>query len=207
MAMGTIVGVIEYGAGNLFSVETMLSKIGAEFFVSSEPKELNKATHLILPGVGSFNRAMDNLDAHGLSAMLVDIVEKKRKKLLGICLGMQLLATYGQEGGERKGLGLVGGTIAKLPPARDVRVPHIGWNSLHFGSMTPKSFSDISEGQTVYFNHSYYFELEEQIPHVYTEHGVHKIIAAFEKDTVLGLQFHPEKSQVVGQKILSSFLS
>jgi len=205
--MGILVGVIEYGAGNLFSVETMLSKIGTEFFMSAEPLELNRATHLILPGVGSFNRAMDNLEAQGVSDMLVDIAEKKQKKLLGICLGMQLLATYGQEGGERKGLGLVNGTIAKLAPAKDVRVPHIGWNALHFGSITPKIFSDISEGQTVYFNHSYHIELEEHIPYVYTEHGAHKIIAAFEKDTVVGMQFHPEKSQVVGQKLLSSFLS
>ena len=197
-----MVGIIDYGVGNLFSLKSSFQAIGQEVFVSGDPDELAKADRLILPGVGAFEDAANKLRATGLDEF-VRQQAAQGKPLMGICLGMQLLFEKSYEYGEHQGLGLLKGQVVpmsgKLPGT--LKVPHMGWNSLQ---AKQGSLLEAVDGKFVYFVHSYYAEGCEEALSAVTEYGI-PITAAVEKGNIYGCQFHPEKSGTVGLSILRAF--
>ncbi len=198
-----MIGIIDYDAGNIKSVEKALHFLGEETVVSRDPEVLLKADKAILPGVGSFGEAMQNLHTYGLVPVINKIVEEK-KPFLGICLGLQLLFESSEESPGVEGLGLLKGKIVKIPPSPGLKIPHMGWNSLHLqnqGSL----FEGIPEQTYVYFVHSYYLQAQEpEIVKATTQYST-CIHASVEKDNVFACQFHPEKSSRYGLKILENF--
>ena len=200
-----MVGIVDYGVGNLFSLRSSLVAIGADAFVSSDPEELKKADRILLPGVGAFGDAAKKLRDSGL-ADFVKEEAKNGKPLLGICLGMQLLFEKSFEYGEHEGLGLIEGEIrpiADVIPA-DYKIPHIGWNALHFEKHDCPLFRYLGEGDHVYFVHSFYATNCADSVVATSEYGA-PLTAAVAKNNVFGCQFHPEKSGNVGLKILRAF--
>ena len=199
-----MIAIVDYGVGNLFSLNSSLAAIGAESVVTSDPKTLEKADKIILPGVGAFEDAAKKLRDSGLAEVL-KAEAKKGKPLMGICLGMQLLFDKSFEYGEHAGLGLIPGNvrpIADVIPA-SYKIPHIGWNALHFKENHPL-FSKIKEGDCVYFVHSFYAADCEESVIATAEYGP-ELTAAVAKGNVMGCQFHPEKSGAVGLAILQAF--
>ena len=200
-----MIGIIDYGVGNLFSLKSSLRAVGAETIVSGDPDLLLKADKILLPGVGAFGDAAEKLLSTGLNQLVLEQA-KKGTPLLGICLGMQLLFEKSFEYGEHRGLGLIPGTVApieKMIPD-GYKIPHIGWNGLHFSETRSPLFRELNQGDHVYFVHSY--AAADCSPYVsaWTEYGA-DLTAAAEKDNVFGCQFHPEKSGPVGLKILQAF--
>ena len=197
-----MVGIIDYGVGNLFSLKSSFKAIGQEAFVSGDPAELAKADRLILPGVGAFEDAAKKLRESGLDAF-VRAQAAAGKPLMGICLGMQLLFEKSYEYGEHQGLGLMKGSVVpmagKLPS--DLKIPHMGWNALQ---AKQGSLLEALDGQYVYFIHSYYAEGCADSLSAVTDYGI-PITAAVEQGNVYGCQFHPEKSGNVGLSILRAF--
>ena len=200
-----MVAVVDYGVGNLFSLCSSLSALGAEAVVTDDPAVLAAADRIILPGVGAFGDAADKLRERGLFDVLRDLAANG-KPLMGICLGMQLLFEKGFEYGEHEGLGLIRGEvrpIAEVIPA-DLKIPHIGWNALHFVGEKSPIFRYLNEGDFVYFVHSFYGKNEDGSVIATAEYGAH-LTAAVGRGNVFGCQFHPEKSGNVGLKILKAF--
>jgi len=197
--------IIDYGVGNLFSLVSSFQKIGAEVKVSSSPDDIRAAERLILPGVGAFRDAAEKLRSSGLDRVIVEEA-KRGKKLLGICLGMQMLFEKSYEYGEYEGLGLLKGEIRPIREVidRDLKIPHIGWNALHFHKESPL-FRYLNEGDCVYFVHSYYACGCEDSLLATAEYSA-ELTAAVAKDNIYGCQFHPEKSGEVGLKILKAFM-
>lgn len=199
-----MVGIIDYGVGNLFSLRSSLASVGAEAIVSSDISVLEKADKLILPGVGAFGDASDKLYESGLDSFILSQVEKG-KPLLGICLGMQLLFEESHEYGIHKGLGLLKGKIVgmegRIP--QGLKIPHIGWNALQI-ERESKILSGVQSGECVYFVHSFFAQGCEDSLVATADYGM-DITAAVEKGNIMGCQFHPEKSGAVGQRILSAF--
>ena len=197
-----MVGIIDYGVGNLFSLCSSFRAIGQEAFVSGDPGELSKADRLVLPGVGAFEDAAKKLRASGLDAF-VRTQAAEGKPLLGICLGMQLLFEKSFEYGEHEGLGLLAGQVVpmagKIRP--DLKIPHMGWNALEVRQ--GRLLEDVN-GEFVYFVHSFYAENCEDSLSAVTEYDL-PITAAVEKGNIFGCQFHPEKSGNVGLSILEKF--
>ena len=196
-----MVGIIDYGVGNLFSLRSSFAAIGVEAFVSGDAAELAKADRLILPGVGAFGDAAEKLRATGLDAFVREQAAAG-KPLMGICLGMQLLFERSFEYGEHFGLGLLKGQVVGMSgrlPA-DLKIPHMGWNAL---TLT-KPARLLEEGSYVYFVHSFYAENCEDSIAAVTDYGI-PITAAVEKDNIFGCQFHTEKSGNVGLAILKKF--
>ncbi len=204
-----MIAIIDYGVGNLFSLRSSLAAIGAEARVTGDPREIARAEKLILPGVGAFADAAALLRRDGLDQVVLNQAEAG-KPLLGICLGMQLLLDESLEYGRHQGLGLIPGTVSPIrdviPP--DYKVPHIGWNALHFPKDRPVSplFHLIREGAWVYFVHSYYAAGCPAHTVATAEYGS-PLTAAVARDNVYGVQFHPEKSGTVGLQILRAFCS
>ena len=196
-----MVGIIDYGVGNLFSLRSSFAAIGVEAFVSGDARELKKADRLILPGVGAFGDAAEKLRASGLDAFVREQAAAG-KPLMGICLGMQLLFERSYEYGDHEGLGLLKGQVVgmsgRLPEG--LKIPHMGWNALKL----TKSAKLLEEGSYVYFVHSFYAENCEDSLAAVTDYGI-PITAAVEKDNIFGCQFHPEKSGNVGLAILKKF--
>ena len=192
--------IVDYGVGNLKSVSNALAYLGREGRVTGDPRELELADAVILPGVGAFPDAADKLRQSGLEGPLLAQVQKK--PILGICLGMQLLFERGEEVRPCRGLGLIAGGVERIPTG--LKLPHIGWNSLHFPGNSPL-FAGLDEGTYVYFVHSFYGAAArpEQVSAV-TEYGV-PVTAAVENGLVFGCQFHPEKSGEAGRRILKNF--
>lgn len=200
-----MIAMIDYDAGNIKSVENALQALGEDVVVTRDAGILLKAQKVILPGVGAFGDAMGKLRSYGLDEVIYQIVEKKTP-FLGICLGLQLMFEESEETPGVKGLGLLPGKILRIPDAPDLKVPHMGWNSLHFEKET-RLFAGIEEGAHVYFVHSYYLKAEdESMVAASTEYATH-IHAAVEHGTVFACQFHPEKSSKVGLQILKNFVS
>ena len=200
-----MVAVVDYGVGNLFSLCSSLAAIGAETVVTDDPTVLAAADHIILPGVGAFGDAADKLRECGLFDVLRDLAAAG-KPLMGICLGMQLLFEKGFEYGEHEGLGLIKGEvrpIAEVIP-EDLKIPHIGWNALHFVGEKSPIFRYLDEGDFVYFVHSFYGKNDDGSVIATAEYGAH-LTAAVGRGNVYGCQFHPEKSGNVGLKILKAF--
>ena len=199
-----MIAIVDYGVGNLFSLECSLAAIGAEAVVTSDPEVICSADRILLPGVGAFEDAARKLKDCGLDQVVIQQA-KAGKPLLGICLGMQLLFEKSYEYGEHTGLGLIRGEvrpIAEVIPA-DYKIPQIGWNGLVFKQENPL-FRYISEGDCVYFVHSYYAANCMDAVIATTEYGA-ELTAAVAKGNVYGCQFHPEKSGPVGLAILKAF--
>ena len=202
-----MVAIVDYGVGNLFSLTSSLRAIGAEVSVTGDAEALRRADKLILPGVGAFGDAAELLRRSGLGEAVIEEAGRG-KPLLGICLGMQLLFDRSFEYGEHAGLGLIPGDVVSMAgvvPA-GYKVPHIGWNALHFPKDRPVHplFSRIKEGDCVYFVHSYYGAHCSDSVIATAEYGP-ELTAAVARDNVMGVQFHPEKSGAVGLAILAAF--
>lgn len=199
-----MIAIIDYGVGNLFSLQSSFAAIGQEAAVTADPAALRAADKLLLPGVGAFRDAREKLRAGGLDELVCEEAGRG-KPLLGICLGMQLLFEKSYEYGEYEGLGLLHGAvrpIADVIPA-GYKIPHIGWNALHLTKPCPL-FGRIREGDFVYFVHSYYAADCNDSLAATTEYGA-PLTAAVAKGNVYGCQFHPEKSGGVGLNILRAF--
>ena len=198
-----MIAIIDYDAGNLKSVEKALLSLGEEVLVTRDRAELLRADKVILPGVGNFGDAMEKLKAYGLVSVIRELTEMG-KPFLGICLGLQLLFERSDEAPGVEGLGILKGEIVRIPDGEGLKVPHIGWNSLHL-QHRGRLFRDLPEGSYVYFVHSYYLKAEDpEIVKATTEYGV-TIDASVEQGNVFACQFHPEKSSRVGLKILENF--
>ena len=198
-----MIGLIDYDAGNIRSVEKAFAYLGEETVVSRDPEVLLKADKVVLPGVGSFGEAMENLHRYHLVPVINDMV-KNNTPFLGICLGLQLLFESSEESPNVEGLGVLKGKILRIPPAAGLKIPHMGWNSLHLQN-DGRLFRDVPEDTYVYFVHSYYLQAEEpEIVIAVTDYGT-TIHASVEKENVFACQFHPEKSSRYGLKILENF--
>ena len=202
-----MIAVVDYGVGNLFSLKSSLSSIGAEAVVSGDEKVIRNADKILLPGVGAFEDAARKLRECGLDKVICDEA-KKGKPVLGICLGMQMLFEKSFEYGEHKGLGLIKGEVRPIAEVigEGLKIPHIGWNALNFPKNKEKNeiFKYLNEGDFVYFVHSYYGANCEDSVIATSEYGAH-LTAAVASGNVYGCQFHPEKSGEVGLKILKAF--
>ncbi len=200
-----MIGIIDYDAGNLRSVEKALVSLGEEVIVSRDSSEILQADKVILPGVGSFGDAMNNLDKFGL----VDTIKKvaaNETPFLGICLGLQLLFKESDETPGAEGLDILPGKILKIPAKEGFKIPHMGWNSLDI-KPGARLFKGLEGNPYVYFVHSYYLKAaDESIVAATTEYTTH-IDASVERGNVFACQFHPEKSSDVGLKILKNFAS
>ncbi|MDR0197439.1 MAG: imidazole glycerol phosphate synthase subunit HisH [Oscillospiraceae bacterium] len=195
-----MITIIDYGAGNLFSVKNALDFLGMENEISSETEDLRKADSLILPGVGAFPDAMKMLDERGLTSVIKE--QARKKPFLGICLGMQMLFDKSYEFGETDGLGLIKGEVRLMKP-RGLAVPHMGWNSLE--KNTPCGLSEsVYDGQHVYFVHSFAADCCSGNVAAYCDYGG-KVPALVFDGNVYGCQFHPEKSGDRGINILRAF--
>lgn len=200
-----MIALIDYDAGNTKSVEKALHFLGQEAVLTRDREELLAAEKVILPGVGNFGEAMANLERFGLVPVIRQIVERKTP-FLGICLGLQLLFEESEEAPGVPGLGILKGKILKIPEAEGLKIPHMGWNSLHLKNQG-RLFRNIPEESYVYFVHSYYLKaVEREIVKASASYGV-EIDASVEKDNVFACQFHPEKSSEVGLGILKNFVS
>ena len=202
-----MIGIVDYGVGNLFSLSSSLQSLGQSPVVSGDPDLLRKADRILLPGVGAFGDAAEKLRASGLDQLLKQQA-KKGVPILGICLGMQMLLEKSYEYGEYPGLGLIPGAVTPIAERipENLKIPHIGWNGLIFPEEKGRSplFQNLNQGDYVYFVHSYSAVDCEDCVSARTEYGS-LLTAAVEKDNVFGCQFHPEKSGPVGLKILSAF--
>ena len=199
-----MLAIIDYGVGNLFSLVSSLKSIGVDAVITRDPNVIENADRLILPGVGAFGDASEKLRLSGLTEIIKNAVEKGTP-LMGICLGMQLLFEKSYEYGEHQGLGLLKGNVIGMEGTipKELKIPHIGWNSLKFTSTSP-IFKYINEGDCVYFVHSFYAVDCEDSLIATAEYG-RDLTAAVQKGNVYGCQFHPEKSGNVGLKILKAF--
>ncbi|MBQ9743069.1 MAG: imidazole glycerol phosphate synthase subunit HisH [Ruminococcus sp.] len=200
-----MIGIIDYGVGNLFSLKSSFEAIGEEVFVSGDTTELSRADGLILPGVGAFADAAQKLRDSGLDKFVREAAQNGTP-LMGICLGMQLLFEKSFEYGEHEGLGLLKGQVVPMNGSlpSDLKIPHIGWNGLNIADNTCPLFRNIKDGDCVYFVHSFYAEGCEDSLAATTEYGK-ELTAAVAKGNVYGCQFHPEKSGTVGLEILRTF--
>lgn len=199
-----MISIIDYGVGNLFSLRSSLRAIGIDADYTGNPAEIRKADKLILPGVGAFRDAREALRSTGLDRVVQEEAGKG-KPLMGICLGMQMLFDRSYEYGEYEGLGLIPGEIVPMEGRipKDLPIPHIGWNELMLKQPSPL-MKNTTNGDYVYFVHSYYAETPAEYVIATTDYGV-EMTAAVQKDNVYGCQFHPEKSSEVGLSILKAF--
>ncbi|MGK0466332.1 imidazole glycerol phosphate synthase subunit HisH [Clostridium sp.] len=196
-----MIAIVDYGVGNLKSVQNALKMLNIPSIISSDKEEIAKSRSIIVPGVGAFPDAMKNMKAKGLDKVIISAA-KKGKPILGICLGMQLFFEESYEIETCQGLGFFKGNIVKLEGS--IKIPHMGWNSLSFENSTPL-LSGVEENNYVYFVHSYYAEVhEEGIVNAYTTYEK-KIPAIVSKGNIFGMQFHPEKSGEAGMKLLENF--
>lgn len=199
-----MIAIVDYGVGNLFSLISSFNKIGAEIVVTADPQVISGADGIILPGVGAFEDAARKLRDSGLDKVIVEQAQKG-KKLMGICLGMQMLFQQSYEYGCHEGLGLLKGNIVSMKDSipADLKIPHIGWNALHF-TKESNLFKYINQNDCVYFVHSFYATDCDDSVIATAEYGK-ELTAAVQKDNIMGCQFHPEKSGEVGLNILRAF--
>jgi imidazole glycerol-phosphate synthase subunit HisH len=203
-----MIAIVDYGMGNLRSVQKGFEKVGFDAVVTADPKVVLEADRVVLPGVGAFPDCMRNLEQGGFVEPLLKVIQGGRP-FLGICLGLQLLFTESEEFGVHKGLDVIPGRVIRFPEGmeengEELKVPHMGWNQLAIHSRPPV-FTGIDEGTNVYFVHSYYVKpVDEAVVAATTGYGI-KFCAAIWKDNIVATQFHPEKSQEAGLRILKNF--
>jgi glutamine amidotransferase len=201
LALKFMITVVDYKLNNLRSIENTLRRLGHEVEVTSDPAKVRAATKLILPGVGAFRDAMANLNEFGLVEPFIEKV-RSGTPTLGICLGMHLLFTESEEFGLHRGLDLLPGRVRRIPEG--VHVPHMGWNELHV-RQSDRLLKGVEAGSFVYFVHSYYADpASEEITLASVDHGIH-FAAIVHKNNIWATQFHPEKSQKVGEQLLDNF--
>lgn len=201
-----MIGIINYGAGNLRSVWNAISYIGGDACVLDNPKQISKCTHLLLPGVGSFANASRKLYSEDWKSS-IEMVVNDGIPMLGICLGMQLLLDVGYEDGESPGLGLIEGEVVRFPDDANYSLPHIGWNSLDLKEAKHPLLRGIKNSTDVYFVHSYYCDVRHHQNVLTRTLFSQEFVSGIFKNNVAGFQFHPEKSQPSGLKILKNFLN
>ncbi|MCP1102613.1 glutamine amidotransferase [Aequitasia blattaphilus] len=199
-----MIAIIDYDAGNIKSVVKAFEYLGADIKVTREKEEILRADKVVLPGVGAFGDAKAKLVEYDLVETILEVIQRKTP-FFGICLGMQLLFERSEEAEGVEGLGILKGDICKFPSSRELKIPHMGWNSLDF-PRRGNLFSGVDENSFVYFVHSYYLKAkDESVVTATADYGV-TIHASVEKDNVFGCQFHPEKSSKTGLKILKNFI-
>lgn len=199
--------IIDYGMGNLGSVKRAFEECGADVFISNEPEDISKASHFILPGVGAFPDGMANLRQAGWIEAIKENIVATHKPLLGICLGMQLLATRGFEGGDCLGLDLIPGDVKKFETQNPhEKIPHVGWNHIEFSKNNPL-LASIPEKTDFYFVHSYHFSLVDSSSVVAWTPYCGRFVSIVCRDQVFGVQFHPEKSSRAGFQLIRNFLA
>lgn len=200
-----MIAIVDYGVGNLFSLKSSFDAINENAVVTSDAETIKKSDKIILPGVGAFSDAAKKLEDTGLGKLIVDEA-KNGKPILGICLGMQLLFKKSYEFGEFDGLGLLDGEIVPMAGIipENLKIPHIGWNSLEFKKPSSKLFKYIKNGDFVYFVHSFYAAKCDLSISAVTDYGM-PITASVESGNIYGCQFHPEKSGNIGLNILKAF--
>ena len=203
-----MIAIIDYGMGNLRSVQKGFEKVGAEAVVTADPRVVLEANKIVLPGVGAFRDCMRNLEAAGFVEPILAVIGQGRP-FLGICVGMQLLFTDSTEFGLYNGLGVVPGHVLRFPEGmqegdEELKVPHMGWNQLSF-KRRPPAFEGIADNADVYFVHSYYAKPDDTgVIATTTDYGI-EFCSAVWRDNIVATQFHPEKSQDVGLTILRNF--
>ena len=204
-----MIAVIDYGVGNLFSLLSSLNYVGLDTKLTNDIEEIKNAKGIILPGVGAFRDAIGNLEKYGLKETLISEA-KKGKPFLGICLGMQMLFEKSYEYGEYEGLGLINGTVEEIKKYisknSDLKIPHMGWNSLAIndGFKDDKILKDVDNNEYVYYVHSYFAKTDIKNIVAYSEYGT-KIPGIVKNENVYGMQFHPEKSGDIGLKLLKNW--
>lgn len=200
------IGIVNYGSGNIFSISNIYKKGNIDYFISSDPKELVNASHLILPGVGAFDETMKTLNDSGLKTFLDEMVLGEKKPIMGICVGMQLLAENSEEG-NLPGFGWIKGKVRKFDEAvfkQKPYLPHLGWNTVNVQQEHP-IFNRVDPEEGFYFLHSYYFDCQDSQDILSTtDYGI-SFASAVHHENVYGMQFHPEKSHQNGINIFYNF--
>lgn len=198
--------IVDYGMGNLLSVKRAFEKAGEDTVIVSNPKDILEAEHIVLPGVGAFDDAICNIKKYEWDYYLNRVVLDKGVPLLGICLGMQLFATYGYENKKCKGLNYIVGNVIKLESHSELeRIPHVGWNDVRQNKKHPV-FEGIDDKSNFYFVHSFHFVAQNDANIIASTPYCGEFISCVAKDNIVGVQFHPEKSQKVGIKLIQNFL-
>lgn len=198
-----MIGVLDLNLGNIGSVKNAVYELGYDYLVLQEKEQFDDITHLILPGVGSYKVAMENFKKSGMEEAFYSYVDSKRP-LLGICLGMQILSDEGTEIHPTKGLGLIHGRVDKFDAKINLPIPHVGWNTVKFDTEHPV-FQGIKQGVDFYFVHSYHYKCDDSENMWATTDYGDEFTSAVVGDHILGVQFHPEKSQANGLKFLENF--
>lgn len=200
--------IINYRLGNIRSLVKAFKKMGGEIVVSEKIADIRKAKKLVLPGVGSFEKGMENLKKIDLISVLKEQILMREKPILGICLGMQLMFRNSEEDGFAEGFGFINGEVKKFnfDSASELKSPHMGWNNVFGGNYNSINiFEGVEENSNFYFVHGYHALLSENINCVYTDYG-YSFVSAIQKNNIYGTQFHPEKSQKEGLKIIKNFI-
>ena len=194
--------VLDYGSGNVASVYNLINRLGYDIKVSNKVEDIKKSSHLILPGVGAFGASIEKIKNNISIELLSDEVKVKKKPFLGICVGMQILAEKGLEFGSHEGLGWIEGTVEKI----NAKVlPHVGWNNIEMKKNSP-IFSNIKNASDFYFVNSYALKVKDNNIIIAETTYENTFCSAVQKENIFGVQFHPEKSQKVGQDIIDNFL-
>ena len=202
------IGIIDCNIGNIYSVENALKKLKCNYEISKDPKIIDKSEKIILLGVGSFPAVMKNLNLYGFTNLL-NKCYKQGRYLLGICVGMQVFMTSGEEDATTKGLNFIKGNVELLKFSKGHPIPHMGWNEVFYKNKSNINiFTQIKNKSSFYFIHSYHIKIKEKkIQTLLTRYGNNTIVAAIKKENIYGVQFHPEKSQSAGIQILENFIN
>jgi glutamine amidotransferase len=198
-----VIAIVDYGMGNLRSVQKAFEKIGAKAVVTSDAGEVQQAEKVVLPGVGAFGACMENLQKLGLVPTIRKVIDNK-KPFLGICMGLQVLFDEGEEFGKHEGLGIIPGKVIRFKLPKQYKIPHMGWNRIHKKRRHPV-LAEIDENAYFYFVHSYHVVPKDpQVIATTTDYGK-EFVSSIARDNIFACQFHPEKSQGLGLKMLKAF--